>query len=363
MKKIANFFKMIGRFFKFIFEKIKVFFAFLWITISEFVRCKLSVWIGKGLRFIGKYTGISWLLAKYRKNVSNKHKKAVVGYLFISLWLVGFVLFAARPMIDSVRMALADSAETKIVLDEEGETGSAVFTINGFGFKQFKQIFQDNPDHVEAIVSTFVDILVVVPLVLIFSLILALLLNKKLKGIKIFRMIFFIPVILLSGNLLGYFNTYDLLTVSTLQSSELQGFLAFYLPEEVVEVIIDVFGKIILILWFSGVQTLIFLAGLQKDNKSVYEAASIDGANRWEMFWKITFPSLMPLMTINIIYTTVIYANTGNALTSAISSTIAPADYGRDYASALSWILFGIEIVVILIYVSIFMLANRKDRR
>ena len=78
------------------------------------------------------------------------------------------------------------------------------------------------------------------------------------------------------------------------------------------------------------------------------------------MFWKITFPTLMPLITINIIYTTVIYANTGNELTSIISSSIAPADYGRDYASALSWILFGIEIVVILVYVLIFKLANRK---
>ena len=136
--------------------------------------------------------------------------------------------------------------------------------------------------------------------------------------------------------------------------------LDFYLPEKVVEIIIDVFGKIILILWFSGVQTLVFLAGLQKDNTAVYEAASIDGANKWEMFWKITFPTLMPLITINIIYTTVIYANTGNELTGIISSNIAPPEYGRDYASALSWILFGIEIVVILVYVLIFKLANRK---
>ena len=345
MKKIKAFFQKIGDFFKKI-----------WIIISEFIRCKLAVWIGKGLKFIGKYTGISWLLSKYRKNVSNKHKKAVAGYLFIGLWIIGFILFAARPVYQSLRMAFASFAGTRVIAGTE----TVKFYIEGFGLSQFKQIFNDNPEHVEAIISTLVDIAVVVPLVLIFSLLLALLLHRKLKGIKIFRMIFFIPVILLSGNLLGYFNSYDLLTVSTLQSSELQGMLAFYLPEEVVDVIINVFGKIILILWFSGVQTLVFLAGLQKDNNAIYEAASIDGANKWEMFWKITFPTLMPLMTINIIYTTVIYANTGNELTSIISSTIAPPTYGRDYASALSWILFGIEIVVILVYVLIFKLANRK---
>ena len=348
--------KKIGAFFKKIWDKISGFGKKIFIIISEFIRCKLAVWIGKGLKFIGKYTGISWLLAKYRKYIPNKYKKAIAGYLFIALWIIGFILFAARPVYQSIRMALASFAGTRVVAGTE----TVKFFIEGFGLSQFKQIFNDNPEHVEAIISTLVDIAVVVPLVLIFSLLLALLLHRKLKGIKIFRMIFFIPVILLSGNLLGYFNAYDLLTVSTLQSSELRGMLDFYLPEEVVDVIINVFGKIILILWFSGVQTLVFLAGLQKDNKAIYEAASIDGANKWEMFWKITFPTLMPLITINIIYTTVIYANTGNELTSIISSTIAPATYGRDYASALSWALFGIEIVVILVYVLIFKLANRK---
>ena len=328
--------------------------------IGDFIRCKLSVWIGKGFKFIGKYTGINWLLSKYNKNVSNKGKKAIAGYLFISLWIIGFVLFAARPLFQSVRMALADYAGVKNVIDANGNN-NITFVISGFGFSQFKQIFSD-PVYVEAITNTFIDVLVVVPLVLVFSLLLALLLNRKIKGIKIFRMIFFIPVILLSGNLLNYFNTYDLLTVSTLQSSELQNMLSFYLPEEVVTIILNVFGKIILILWFSGVQTLIFLAGLQKDNKSVYEAASIDGANKWEMFWKITFPSIMPLITINIVYTTVIYSNTGNELTKLISDSIAPAEYGRDYASALSWILFGIELFVIGVYVLIFKLANRKDK-
>ena len=343
-------------------SKIKDFIKKTWMKISDFFRCKIAVWLETAFKFIGKYTGISWLLKKYNEKVSNKTKKAIAGYLFIGLWIIGFIIFAARPMVESIRMALSTFSGSKIAINEEG-TGSTVFYIEGFGFAQFKQIFNDNPDHVEAIISTFLDILVVVPLVLIFSLLLALLLHRKLKGIKIFRMIFFIPVILLSGNLLGYFNAYDLLTVSQLQGSDLGSMLSFYLPEEVVTVILNIFGKIILILWFSGVQTLVFLAGLQKDNKSVYEAASIDGANKWEMFWKITFPTLMPLMTINIIYTTVIYANTGNELTSIITSTIAPATYGRDYASALSWILFGIELVVIGIYVLIFRLASIKDRR
>ena len=77
MKKIGLFFKKIGSFF----QKI-------WLIISEFVRCKLSVWIGIGLEVICKYTGITWLYNKYQKHVSNKGKKAVAGYLFILPWLI-----------------------------------------------------------------------------------------------------------------------------------------------------------------------------------------------------------------------------------------------------------------------------------
>lgn len=344
-----------------IFKKILTFFKELFIKISEFFRLKVSTFLAKVFKFIGKYTGISFLLRKYNERFSNKTKKAVIGYLLIAPWIIGLIIFGIQPIANSIRMALSNFAATTV---QEGPNGATrVFTVTGWSFAQFKQIFNENPEHVETIISTFLDILIVVPLVLVFSLVLSLLLNRKVKGIKIFRMIFFIPVILLSGNLLGYFGSYDLLVVPALESAELQSTLLFYFPESVVDIILNAFGKIILILWFSGVQTLIFLAGLQKTNKPVYEAAAIDGANRWEMFWKITFPSLMPLIIINIIYTTVIYSNTGNALTRLISQTIAPANYGRDYASALSWIMFGIELAIIGIYVLIFTLANRKYTR
>lgn len=329
------------------------------IKIEDFIRTKVFVGIEKIFKFIGKYTGISFLLGKYNQKVPNKIKKYVTGYLFIAIWLIGLSIFAIQPIIQSIRMALSESTEYEVEFDEY-DNAHSVLKIDGFSLTQFKEIFSQNPDHLETVISTFLDILVVVPIVLIFSLLLSLLLNNKIKGIKIFRIIFFIPVILLSGNLLGYFQTYDLLTVPALESLELQSILSFYFPDSVVEIIQNIFGKIILILWFSGVQTLIFLAGLQKNNDSTYEAASIDGASKWEMFWKITFPTLMPLININIVYTTVIYSNIDNGLTNIISTTIESGTYGRDYASALAWILFLIEVLVIAIYLLVFKLANRK---
>lgn len=311
--------------------------------------------LDKVWEFLKKYLGINWLASVYQKKLSNEAKKAVCGYLFILPFIIGLLLFGLQPILKSIRMAISEETGIEITPDEE-----KIFKISGWSFTQFEQIFVDNPDHVEAILNVFGDIMVVVPLVLIFSLILSLLLNRKLKGIKVFRMIFFIPVILLSGNLLGYFQEYGLLVVPALESGDLASTLSFYLPEEITEIIMSAFNKVILILWLGGVQTLIFLAGLQKTNTPVYEAASIDGATSWEMFWKITFPSLFPLMLINIVYTTVVYANLGNELTSIISSCIGQLIYGDDYASALSWVLFAIELIVIGIYVLALSLANKR---
>ena len=131
--------------------KVKNLFKNIWQSISEFIRCKLSVWIGKGFKFIGKYTGISFLLRKYRASVSNKGKKAVAGYLFISLWIIGFVIFAASPIVESIRMALSTFTGPRGI--GEGDAATTAIVIEGFGFSQFTQIFKDNPDHVEAILS------------------------------------------------------------------------------------------------------------------------------------------------------------------------------------------------------------------
>lgn len=298
---------------------------------------------------------ISLETGKTRKKLSAKARKAICGYIFVLPFVIGLILFGAQPICKSIRMALADVYESYI---PEG-TKDVIYFAKGFGFEQFKLIFTENPDHLEAITAVLIDVAIVVPLVLIFSLILSLLLNRKIKGVKIFRMIFFIPVILLSGNLLGYFESYNLLVVPGMQGGAIQEILEFYLPAQVSDIIMQAFSVVILILWLSGVQTLIFLAGLQKTNKPVYEAAAIDGATKWESFWKITFPSLIPLMIINIVYTTVIYSSLGNELTGLISSTSMNIKYGRDYASALAWILFMIEIVVIGVYTLILKIANK----
>ncbi len=321
--------------------------------IKNFFSDKVFFNLSKFFDFLKQKLGINKLSEYYRKKFKNKTKKAIAGYLFILPFIIGTIVFGIQPIYKSIRMSLSDFAGTKVT------NQTAKFFIEGFGFKQFVSIFKDNPKHVEAIIAVFKDVMIVVPLVLVFSLILALLLNTKLKGIKAFRMIFFIPVILLSGNLLNYFQNYGLLNVPALESVSLEETLTFYLPPQITDVIMGAFSKVILLLWLGGVQTLIFLSALQKTDKPIYEAATIDGASGWEIFWKITFPSLVPMMIINVVYTTVIYANLGNDLTEIIASSIVSVEYGRDYSSALAWVLFGLELAVIGIYTFILKLTDK----
>lgn len=304
--------------------------------------------------FIGVKRVIKW----YQK-LKTRTRHAITGVLFISPWLVGLYLFGLRPFLSSLRMSVAASAI--YVIDPSAQ--SVNFIVKGWTFDQYVTFFQNQPDHVASAISVLTDIALIVPLVMIFALILALMLNQPLKGKGLFRVIFFIPVILLSGNMLSYFNQYNLLTVPAVSGGSISEVINNYLPEQFSFLVTGAFERIVLILWLSGVQTLIFLAGLQKNDRAIYEAAAIDGASLWDSFWKITLPGLHHLMIINIIYTTVIYANlSNNALIRLIQQLTVDVRFGRAYASALSWILFAIELLIIGTYVLLIRVATKRYR-
>lgn len=295
------------------------------------------------------------MIAPKKKRLSNKKKKMLYGFLFTSPWFIGFALFGLYPLFRSLRFAFA----TKETVNSATKT----FKFTGFGFTQLIKLFENNPAHLKIIGNFIVDILEIVPIVLVFALILALLLNQKIKGRGFFRSVFFLPVVLLSGAMLSYFSSYNLLTVPSINNGTLAEFISNYFPSFLSEVVVTIFSRIVLILWLSGVQILIFMAGLEKIDKSVYEAAKVDGASGWECFWKITFPALIPLMYINIIYTTVIYSNLGNynPMINLISTTqVDIINYGRSYASMIAWLLFLIDILTIGLYSLIIKLASKR---
>lgn len=317
---------------------------------------KIVPFLNKTLEFVLKYTGLTFLFEKFKK-LKRQTRNKVTGLLFVSLWIIGLIVFGFQPLMQAVRISLAK--EAKYVVDSN--LSQVTFQTKGWTFDHFISVFKNQPDHLELIFDVFLDVLLIVPLVVVFSLMLALMLNKSIKGKGVFRVIFFIPVVLLSGSLLNYFSEYNLLTSPIIQSGILREGITRFLPKEFSNIISLAFEKIVLVLWLSGVQMLIFLAGLQKNDKGIYEAAAIDGANAWESFWKITLPSLYGLMIINIIYTSVIYTNlSNNRLTVLIENTLTDVRFGRPYSTVLAWILLFIEVFVILIYTLAIKISNKK---
>lgn len=285
---------------------------------------------------------------KKQSKVSGLQKrKAVAGYLFILPFIVGFLAFMVKPLIQSLYMSFC-----------EVEISAGGFKMNFNGIANYISAFKVDPEFVrflsEEISRMFFNSLAI----MIFSFFVALILNQKFKGRAFVRAIFFLPVILSSGVILGIETNNALLssvqsaiqenTNGTSVTAAIQNILtvngvgtkAFKKVFELVDGIYDVAIS-------SGIQIIIFLSGLQTISSSMYEAAKIEGCTTWECLWKITFPMVSSLLLVNWIYTIVDFCmRTDNQVMEKISDQmIVQINYG--FASAMSWIYFIIVIAII----------------
>lgn len=125
-------------------------------------------------------------------------------------------------------------------------------------------------------------------------------LNQPIKGKGFFRLIFFLPVIIVSGPILGMLNAEGAGSITALDTQAITDAISGFLPAALAKPISSIFENMITILWYSGVQILIFLSALQKIDPSQYEAAKIDGGSGWECFWKITLPTIKPMIPFEL---------------------------------------------------------------
>ena len=136
------------------------------------------------------------------------------------------------------------------------------------------------------------------------------------------------------------------------------------LPEQLAAILSNLLSSFIMILWFCGVQILIFLSALQKVDKPVYEAAKIDGATKWAQFWKITLPTLRPMIIVNMLYTIVSISSFElNEVIVLIQKNSFVANYGLGYASAQAFMYFVVLILIMALFVGIYGLRSPTDRR
>jgi ABC-type sugar transport system permease subunit len=271
------------------------------------------------------------------KTVTMRTKQRLTGVLFISPWIFGFLAFVAYPLYKTIFMSFHN-------VSFGFKTG---WRYKWVGMENFHRILFEEIDFAVEAQNFFVSTLLYVPVIIALSVIIAMLLNQKIRGKSFFRLLFFLPIIILSGELMKNMSTYG--GMSIIANRFIVETLFMIIPSEsFVMLIVDLFELIVQLLWYSAVPILIFLAALQKISKDLYEAASIDGASPWTSFWKITLPTVYPLVGVCMIYVVVFLANfEANPINTIIMESKYDGARREGYASALSILYAGVQIALI----------------
>lgn len=284
---------------------------------------------------------------KIKRSINSyEGQKALWGFIFVLPWLLGFLFFFLVPLITSLQYSFS-----KVEASSSGVQTTFV------GIANYIEAVLVNPNFNRQLLESIMDIMIDVPLILIFSLFVAVILNQQFVGRSVARSIFFLPVILASGVIVGL-EAESLVQEINQQNAAMGGISnalrAFELERimigagvnvTIVEYLTGAVGRIYEIVSLSGVQILIFLAGIQTISPSVYEAAKMEGATGYESFWKITLPMVSPLILVNLIYT-IIDSFARSPVTDLIMST-GFDNFNFGLSSAMAWIYF-ISIMLIL---------------
>lgn len=275
-----------------------------------------------------KYRGIEQIKSRY-------------GWLFISTWLIGVVLFFAIPAIQSLIYSFS-----QVYFSDQ--SGSVQMTSDWVGLKNYIYIIGEHTEYLNWLTKSVTNFLYSMPIIVLLSMVLALLLNQKFRGRLFFRAVYFMPVIIATGvviNLINGMAGTDM-TASSVNDTVSGGMFSVNdimsvldLPAQVAEYVQKIIGDIFDLIWNSGIQTVLFLAGLQSIPSSLYEASKVEGATKWEEFWFITFPMLSNVTLLVIIYTMVeTLVSNSNVMVSHIYSLMKAAVY--DTTSAMMWFYF-----------------------
>ncbi len=288
------------------------------------------------------------------KDVTKKPKKSIqargvealkerYGWICVSPWVFGLIVFFVIPIFQSFLFVFCDAS-------------SAVggFKIAWTGLANLKEIFGVDPHFTDNLLKGVSTFAYSFPIILVLSLIIALVLNQNFKGRIIFRSIYFLPVIIASGVVLGTFtgigsstmtsNTDEAVVANMINVSELVEWVG--LPDSISEYINSAVNGIMNLVWNCGVQIILFIAGMQSIPDLYYEVSKVEGATAWEEFWFITFPSLSRVITLVTVFTMVeLMTSQSDPVISQAYNLIGSQAYGE--SSAMLWVYFTIIIAIL----------------
>ncbi|MBS4219287.1 sugar ABC transporter permease [Bacillus sp. FJAT-49711] len=280
----------------------------------------------------------------FRRKKKTSNGNNLAGYIFISPWLIGFLLLTVWPIAQSFYLSFTEY--------------SLLESPKWVGFENYHNIFLKDNLFRKSLAVTFTFVIISVPLKLLFSLMVAMLLNQKLRGMNLYRTAIYFPsliggsvaVSVLWRNMFGA----DGYVNQVLQWFGIQGVGWLHTPETAL-------GSLILLnTWQFGSAMVIFLAGLKQIPQDLYESASVDGAGKIRNFFHITLPMLSPVMFFNLIlgiigsfqmFTQAFIITKGGPVNSTYMYALflfeqAFKHYKMGYASALAWILLFIVAVL-----------------
>ena len=307
---------------------------------------------------------------KRRKIASLDRRKSRSGWFFIMPFLIGFVLIYLPMIYESIVLSFSELQPVDGGFEYQW-TGFANYSEALFGFTLNGKTF------IEVLLEGLGTLAFELPSILIFSLFMAVMLNQKAAGRGLFRAIFFIPVVLSTG-IMETVNAQSM-SESTMGESidddsgsstseglvsalDFEMLFASMGASGLTGVVTDAVNNIFNIVNRSGVQMLIFLAGLQSISPAIYESCKIDGATAWETFWKITFPMISPMILVNGVYTIIdSFTVASNPVMTFINEVYKNEDV---LSSAMAWIYFMVVILIVALIASVlsaFVFDQRKN--
>jgi len=274
----------------------------------------------------------------------------LIGYAFISPWLLAFMLFTLLPMLTSLYFSFTSYSS----LD-------TIATAQWVGAENFRRMFTDDLTWWNAVKATLFYVVFAIPFRLAFALGLAMLLNTGRRGVSLYRAMFYAPSIVGGSVAVAVmwrqvFGTEGLINAALAVIGVAPRTWLGH-PDTAIWTLIA------LAIWQFGSPMLVFLAGLKQIPQELYEAAVIDGATGWRKFWKITFPLLTPVLFFNLImqtisgfmvFTQAFIITNGAPLDTTLFYALyvyrrAFENFQMGYASAMAWVL----LVVIALFAAI----------
>ena len=306
--------------------------------------------------------------SKYRRNLNNTTRENALGYLFLSIWAIGFLIFTLFPIIYTIFMSFSS-----VTYDNAGYSKVISFSFasgitfpNFTGKTNFEALFLSNVDFAYTYLPRFFrSLLFYVPIVVFISFVLAMLLNSKIRGRTFFRIIYFLPVVIVSGPVLTMLNGANTSGSSsirlTLDGSSVAQILSSLSPKAL-QYANEVFQNFIIILWMTGVPIVLFISALQKINRQLYEAADIDGANGWQKLWTITFPLIKSVLLIVCMFTIMQVTTINVSFVNPINSWLENSMHsGRTNLGIVALGAWCQTIVVLLFVLVSFLLFREKE--